>query len=545
MCHKPHNSLLHLEQSLQTKANNPQSPGPSTAVLPASQVLNANLNNTCALLPTICLFVKHISGEKIRVRCILDTGSEINIITQKLVNSLGINTAPSSVQLTGVNGININGDSIARVSISNESSSFSKQLSFVILDKITNQVPSNYINPSQLNLPVDVTLSDPQFYIPGDIDMLIGVGSFFEILRGESISLGHNLPVLQNSVFGWFVCGLAYPNNKNLSKYKRTFIVNNLTLNKAVSRFWEIEEIDHEEIPNLDDRLCEENFVNNVTRNINGRYTVALPLKPNASTAIGKSLQQAKRRFLHLESRLNKNENLKRQYCDFINEYIKLGHAYEVPNFEQNISQNSFAYYLPHHAVFKNGCDKIRVVFDASAKTSTGISLNDVLYTGQKLQQDIFTILLRFRSYNYVMTADIVKMFRQIRVKEEHQDLQRILWRENVHDKIKCFNLSTVTYGTACAPYLAIRCLNQLVLDEGESFPLASRAVQHDCYVDDIISGANSLEEAIKLKEELIQLLIVAIFNCINGLLITVALLIPFPYKIANECVNLTDNKNN
>ncbi|XP_026467748.1 uncharacterized protein LOC113371335 [Ctenocephalides felis] len=336
--------------------------------------------------------------------------------------------------------------------------------------------------------------------------MLIGVGSFFEILRGESISLGHNLPVLQNSVFGWFVCGLAYPNNENLSNYKRTFIVNNLTLNKAVSRFWEIEEINHEEIPNLDDRLCEENFVNNVTININGRYTVALPLKPNASTAIGKSLQQAKRRFLHLETRLNKNENLKRQYCDFINEYIKLGHAYEVPNFEQNISQNSFAYYLPHHAVFKNRCDKIRVVFDASAKTSTGISLNDVLYTGQKLQQDIFTILLRFRSYIYVMTADIVKMFRQIRVNEEHQNLQRILWRENIHDKIKCFNLSTVTYGTACAPYLAIRWLNQLVLDEGESFPSASRAVQHDCYVDDIISGANSLEEAIKLKEELIQL---------------------------------------
>ncbi|XP_026475470.1 uncharacterized protein LOC113380447 [Ctenocephalides felis] len=136
-------------------------------------------------------------------------------------------------------------------------------------------------------------------------------------------------------------------------------------------------------------------------------------------------------------------------------------------------------------------------------------------------------------------------MFRQIRVNEEHQNLQRILWRENIHDKIKCFNLSTVTYGTACAPYLAIRCLNQLVLDEGESFPLASRAVQHDCYVDDIISGANSLEEAIKLKEELIQLFNRGNFQLHKWTANNSSIIDSVPLQnLETNAFNLTDNKN-
>lgn len=68
----------------------------------------------------------------------------------------------------------------------------------------------------------------------------------------------------------------------------------------------------------------------------------------------------------------------------------------------------------------------IRVVSDASAKSSNGKSLNDVLCTGKKLQQDIFDILLRCRCCNYVIVADIIKMFRQIRIRESDQELQRI-----------------------------------------------------------------------------------------------------------------------
>jgi len=74
---------------------------------------------------------------------------------------------------------------------------------------------------------------------------------------------------------------------------------------------------------------------------------------------------------------------------------------------------DSDSFYLPHHCIFKSTqSNKIRVVFDASAKNSTGVSLNDTLMVGPTIQQDLFSILLRFCTFQFVFSADIVKMYR-------------------------------------------------------------------------------------------------------------------------------------
>lgn len=87
------------------------------------------------------------------------------------------------------------------------------------------------------------------------------------------------------------------------------------------------------------------------------------------------------------------------------------------------------AFYMPHHAVFKNASSttKIRVVFDASSKTDTGVSLNDILMVGPTLQQDLISILIKFRIWQYVLTGDVAKMYRQILIDESQRKLQRIL----------------------------------------------------------------------------------------------------------------------
>lgn len=92
--------------------------------------------------------------------------------------------------------------------------------------------------------------------------------------------------------------------------------------------------------------------------------------------------------------------------------------------------------------------------------------------------------------------ADIVKMFRQIKVHAADTDLQRILWRVNPANPVEDFQLTTVTYDTASAPYLAIRVLQPLA-DDGEFiFPLGAAALRHHIYVDDILAGADTLGEA-------------------------------------------------
>lgn len=73
---------------------------------------------------------------------------------------------------------------------------------------------------------------------------------------------------------------------------------------------------------------------------------------------------------------------------------------------------------------------------------------------------------------------------------DDDQDYQRIVWRDPGSGKIKEYKITTVTYGTASALYLAIKTLKQLAIDEQEQYPVASEIVTNDFYVDDMISGS-------------------------------------------------------
>lgn len=136
---------------------------------------------------------------------------------------------------------------------------------------------------------------------------------------------------------------------------------------------------------------------------------------------------------------------------------------------------------------------------------SNGISLNDTLLVGPNLQNSLFSILIKFRCYEYVFTADISKMYRQILIDPEETNLQRILWRDNSNEKIKAFQLLTVTYGTASASYLATRCLLKLAADGASDYPLGAKNIQENFYVDDMLS--NDLNTLNIIKEQTIKLL--------------------------------------
>lgn len=94
-------------------------------------------------------------------------------------------------------------------------------------------------------------------------------------------------------------------------------------------------------------------------------------------------------------------------------------------------------------------------------------------------------------------------MYRQIIVHPEDRDFQRVLWRHDTISRVRKYKLTTVTYGLAYAPFLAIRTLHQLANDEGHRYPRAAITLRHDCYVDDVVSGADTLADAIATQNEL------------------------------------------
>jgi len=188
----------------------------------------------------------------------------------------------------------------------------------------------------------------------------------------------------------------------------------------------------------------------------------------------------------------------------------ELGHIEPVKSQEGKQT----CYFLPHHTVFKvtSTTTKTRVLFDGSAKTSNGLSLNDILQVGPTVQQDLYSIVLRFRTHQVCFTADIGKMYRQIKLHPQDQDVQRILWRYLSEEPIQEYQVTTVTYGASSAPYLATRCLTKLADDNKCHHPRVAQVLSNDFYVDDL-SGTPTLEEAINLQQVLTSLLNTAGFT--------------------------------
>ncbi|XP_053968872.1 uncharacterized protein LOC128870293 [Anastrepha ludens] len=150
---------------------------------------------------------------------------------------------------------------------------------------------------------------------------------------------------------------------------------------------------------------------------------------------------------------------------------------------------------------------KLRVVFDGSAVSSSGFSLNDLLMTGPTIRPKPCSTLLRFRTFPIALTGDICKMYHCVLVSEPDSYLQCILWRDSPQQPVNVFKLDTVAYGTRPASLLSIRSMHQLAIDEQTIYPIDSKTLKRDFYVDDLITGGESIQEVKKIMSQTTKLL--------------------------------------
>lgn len=114
----------------------------------------------------------------------------------------------------------------------------------------------------------------------------------------------------------------------------------------------------------------------------------------------------------------------------------------------------------------------------------SGYSLNNLQLAGPTVQNNLFSILLRFRQYAYVIAGDIEKMNRQVEISPDQRNLQRILWPNNRTEEINVFELNTVTYGMKAVSFLAISCLFQLAKENKVRYPKFCDIIENDFYVE-------------------------------------------------------------
>lgn len=464
--------------------------------------------NSFVFLSTATVYVHSFKNEMIKCRCLLDSGSQSNFITKQLMRVLGLRSSKVQIPVAGIGQIPLNISAQCKVNLRSMQTNFNCEVPCLVVETITDLMPHHVVDVSQLQIPANLPLADLDFNQPGKIDLLLGAGLFYELLCIGQIKLGRNLPTLQKTKLGWVVAGPMSVVNNPLSKQNCLFAQSAPRLNNLIENFWKIEEDCYSCNNNYskEELECEEDFVKTHWRDSDGRFTVDLPVKDH-HVDLGDSLENAINRFYSLERKLIKNAEFKKNYADFINEYLLLGHMTELKSDE--ITSGNLTYYLPHHGVEKSDSltTKLRVVFDASSKTSSGLSLNDVLKVGPTIQSDLFSILLRFRQHTFVLTGDIAKMYRQVNVAVRQRDLQRIVWRESQNSELRHFRLNTVTYGTAPASFLATRCLKQLALENSNSFPEESRIITNDFYVDDLITGSDDIAKLTSFRRNISNIL--------------------------------------
>ncbi|XP_018368747.1 PREDICTED: uncharacterized protein LOC108764844 [Trachymyrmex cornetzi] len=471
-------------------------------------------NATQVLLSTAMVKVYDRTGKSHNCRALLDNGSQSHFITKDLARRLDLKTKQINVTVSGIGRVASQANDIARLKIGSNYNAFQTTIDCMVINRITNRLPSNRIDSKTIDIPKNINLADPNFHIPADIDLLIGAEIFWQLTRVGQIKRINNQVILQKTQLGWLVAGKISTATKILGTLHCHLSINNDELDKKLTQFWHIEDCSISQAYTREERSCEEYFRQTTRRNEQGRFIVRLPTKEKELEKLGESKSIATRRFYSLERKFRQQPKLKQEYVEFMKEYLMLGHMQRIKD-DQEVSDHT--YYLPHHAIIKQASitTKLRVVFDASYKTSSGISLNDALKTGPTIQQDLFSIVIRFRTFTYVLNADITKMYRQVMVDATFTPLQRIVWHEE-DQNLETFELLTITYGqvftnpaysTSSASFLATRCLKQLAESETVEYPRATEAIARDFYMDDLLTRADSIHEARILRDQIIGLL--------------------------------------
>ncbi|XP_059054462.1 uncharacterized protein LOC131848562 [Achroia grisella] len=419
ICKRRHNTLIHAANDHHIRNENrvvsETTPLASSSTIAASDnvTLAANMSSynkiQCdVLLSTALVKLYDKNNHEHIVRAILDSGSTSSLMTERLCRQLNLETCQVDKSIMGVNNATLRVGKTCHVHMTSLNNSFSSELQCYVLPSITSNVPGHEINISNIDIPTDISLADPTFFVPADVDILIGADLFWDLVGTRRIILGKKKPVLCETRLGWTISGPIFSHHDtimhlndikcNFNKIDSSASHDLNDIRADLTRFWQLEEICSKSNYFPEERMCEE------------RFCVRIPLKHDSSV-LGNSFHRAEHCLFSLERRLTSNLELRDMYSNFMTEYKSLGHMSEYKQPEVDEKE----YFIPHHGVMRDSSTstKLRVVFNASSPTTSGVSYNDIQTIGPTVQDDLISILLRFRQHKYVLSADVEKMLKK------------------------------------------------------------------------------------------------------------------------------------
>ena len=314
-----------------------------------------------------------------------------------------------------------------------------------------------------------------------NIDLLIGNDYFADIVSMKRILLSDGLYLL-GSKFGWILSGRKRNDNSIPKEYSLAMFThsssdistNLLGFEKTddcvfkqsrIEDFWALETIGIKDDSTItdDDKAISE--FNKSIHLVNDRYQVRWPWREDNPT-LPDNYKLSYGRLVSTMKRLKEDHETLKKYNDIIEDQIKKGIIEKIDN---NTVQGEIKHYIPHHGVLKpsNRTTKLRgVVYDASAKAKkTNLSLNECLYRGPVILEDLCSLLLRFRTHETAIVADIEKAFLQINLREEDRDVTRFLWLKDINkpvtpENIDVFRFARIPFGVISSRFILAATIN-------------------------------------------------------------------------------------
>ncbi|XP_064635803.1 uncharacterized protein LOC135492984 [Lineus longissimus] len=331
------------------------------------------------------------------------------------------------------------------------------------------------------------------------IDLMLGVDFAFEFLENRMVK--GDGPTVQFSNIGCFVSGPLRPKmtptiittaSSEATPHKVAIQDNELAF---LESYLQANALHTSDVTDTEyDQKFKDEYLSKIQYK-DSRYYVPLPWRTD-HPELPNNLETCKSRIKQVMGRLRK--------LDLIDAYVNVMRENIEKDFVSEISHESTAdtegYYVPHFPVLRDSeTTPVRIVFDASSGSP---SLNDCLYEGPNMLQDLNELLMRFRVAKIGLTADIARAFLSVRLMECDRKYVKFLWYKDndVTKEIVPYACNTIIFGNVSSPFALAITLQKHLAAHADS-PVA-KDMQNKLYVDNLLTGVDTDEEGLAYYHE-------------------------------------------